>query len=140
VKYTLTSTQYVVRFTTKSILFTAYRAALGPTQFRDSIDAAESLPESKVVGAVKRTIQLHLALNQINFHSSILLRGVLRNTFTFKTIPLQGLGRPLGLQMVEPRRISKLSPHECGDVSHTHRPPLTPGNIPGTHFCLIPEP
>jgi hypothetical protein len=20
-------------------------------------------------------------------------------------------------------------------VSHTHRPPLTPGNIPGTHFC-----
>ena len=22
-----------------------------------------------------------------------------------------------------------------GNVSPTHRPPLTPGNIPGTHFC-----
>jgi len=25
---------------------------------------------------------------------------------------------------------------DCGKVvSLTHRPPLTPGNIPGTHFC-----
>jgi hypothetical protein len=25
--------------------------------------------------------------------------------------------------------------HESGKVSPTHRPPLPPGNIPGTHFC-----
>jgi len=26
--------------------------------------------------------------------------------------------------------------HECGKVvSPTHRPPLPPGNIPGSHFC-----
>jgi hypothetical protein len=31
---------------------------------------------------------------------------------------------------------SRQSAHECGKVvSPTHRPPLPPGNIPGTHFC-----
>ena len=33
-------------------------------------------------------------------------------------------------------RISRQSAHEGGKVvSPTHRPPLPPGNIPGTHFC-----
>jgi len=33
-------------------------------------------------------------------------------------------------------RISRQSAHEGGKVvSRTHRPPLPPGNIPGTHFC-----
>ena len=33
-------------------------------------------------------------------------------------------------------QISRQSAHEGGrDVSLTHRPLLTPGNIPGTHFC-----
>ena len=33
-------------------------------------------------------------------------------------------------------QISRQSAHEGGKVvSHTHRPPLPPGNIPGTHFC-----
>jgi hypothetical protein len=33
--------------------------------------------------------------------------------------------------------MSKQSAHEGGKfVSPTHRPPLPPGNIPGTHFCL----
>jgi hypothetical protein len=31
--------------------------------------------------------------------------------------------------------ISRQSAHEDGKVSPTHRPPLPPGNIPGTHFC-----
>jgi len=31
---------------------------------------------------------------------------------------------------------SQISRHEGGKVvSPTHRPPLPPGNIPGTHFC-----
>jgi hypothetical protein len=51
-----------------------------------------------------------------------------------KAIPLQartGLRVPgvLGSQ------ISRQSAHEGGKVlSSTHRPPLHPGNIPGTHF------
>ena len=33
-------------------------------------------------------------------------------------------------------QISGQSAHEGGKiVSPTHRPPLPPGNIPGTHFC-----
>jgi len=33
-------------------------------------------------------------------------------------------------------QISRQSTHEGGKVvSPTHRPPLPPGNIPGTHFC-----
>jgi hypothetical protein len=34
-------------------------------------------------------------------------------------------------------KVSRQSAHEGGNVvSPTHRPPLPPGNIPGTHFCL----
>jgi len=33
-------------------------------------------------------------------------------------------------------QISRQLAHECGKVvSPTHRPPLPPGNIPGSHFC-----
>ena len=33
-------------------------------------------------------------------------------------------------------QIARQSAHECGKVvSPSHRPPLPPGNIPGTHFC-----
>jgi len=33
-------------------------------------------------------------------------------------------------------QVSRQSAHERGKVvSPTHRPPLSPGNIPGTHFC-----
>jgi len=32
-------------------------------------------------------------------------------------------------------QISRQSAHEVGKVSPRHRPPLSPGNIPGTHFC-----
>ena len=32
-------------------------------------------------------------------------------------------------------QISRYSAHEGGEfVSLTHRPPLSPGNVPGTHF------
>jgi len=37
-------------------------------------------------------------------------------------------------------QISRQSAHEGGKVvSPTHRPPLPPGNIPGTHFCYRPS-
>jgi len=38
-------------------------------------------------------------------------------------------------------QISRQSAHEGGKVvSPTHRPPLPPGNIPGTNFCLLEAP
>jgi len=48
--------------------------------------------------------------------------------------PIIGLDRPWGLQEVEAPRQSA---HEGRkNISPTHRPPLPPRNIPGTHFCL----
>jgi hypothetical protein len=45
-------------------------------------------------------------------------------------------GQTLGLQEVEALRISGKSALEDGKVvSPTYRPPLLPGNIPGTNFC-----
>jgi hypothetical protein len=42
---------------------------------------------------------------------------------------------PLGLQEFEVPRISRQSSHEGGMVvSPTYRPPLSPGDKPGTHF------
>jgi hypothetical protein len=52
-----------------------------------------------------------------------------------KAIPLQAWTGPGGSGGLGPQ-ISRQSAHEGGKVvSPTHRPPLPPGNIPGTHFC-----
>jgi hypothetical protein len=53
-----------------------------------------------------------------------------------ETNAITRLGRPFGLQEVEAPKISRRSAHEGGkDVSPTHRQPLPPRHIPGTHFC-----
>ena len=36
-------------------------------------------------------------------------------------------------------QIYRQSAHEGGNVSPMHRPPLSPGNIPGTYFCSRPS-
>jgi hypothetical protein len=44
--------------------------------------------------------------------------------------------RPVWIQEFEAVKISRQSAHEGGKiVSPTHRPPLPPWKIPGTHFC-----
>jgi hypothetical protein len=50
--------------------------------------------------------------------------------------PITGLDRPLGFQEVEASRISKQLGHERGKVeSRPYGPPLSPGDITGSHFC-----
>jgi hypothetical protein len=50
--------------------------------------------------------------------------------------PITGLDRPWGFQEVKAPRFLRQSAHEGGKVvSSTHRPPLPPGNILGTHLC-----
>jgi hypothetical protein len=53
-----------------------------------------------------------------------------------KSYPCTGVDRTFGFQEVEAPRISTQSAQECcKSVSPTHRPPLPPGDIPGTQFC-----
>jgi hypothetical protein len=50
-------------------------------------------------------------------------------------IPVTGPVWPRGFQEVYAPRFPWHSAHEGGEVfSLTHRPPLPPGNVPGTHF------
>ena len=55
---------------------------------------------------------------------------------TLEIYPITGLNMPLGLQEVEAPRISGQLAHEGRKVvSPTHRLPLSPGGVPGIHFC-----
>jgi hypothetical protein len=51
------------------------------------------------------------------------------------TNPITGLDRPSGLQEVEAPRFQDNRHVEVVRISPTHRPPLPPGDNPGTHFC-----
>jgi len=52
-----------------------------------------------------------------------------------KAIPLQAWTGPKGSSRLRLPDF-KTNAHEGGKVvSPTHRPPLPPANIPGTHFC-----
>jgi hypothetical protein len=52
-----------------------------------------------------------------------------------KAVPLQAWSGPEGSRKV--RFPVYMTTAQDGDkvVSLTHRPPLPPGNVPGTHFC-----
>ena len=53
-----------------------------------------------------------------------------------KTIPLRAWTGPEGSRRLRLLDFKKKSARESGKVvSPTHRPPLPPANIPGTHFC-----
>jgi hypothetical protein len=52
-----------------------------------------------------------------------------------KSYPITCLDRPLGFQEVEAPTFHDSRHMKVVRVSPTHRPPLPPGNIPGTQFC-----
>ena len=53
-----------------------------------------------------------------------------------KAIPMQASTGPEGCKRLGAPTISTQSAHRSGKVvSTTHRPPLSPGNFLGTHFC-----
>jgi hypothetical protein len=52
-----------------------------------------------------------------------------------KAIPLQAWTGPEGSKRLRLPDFKAIGTLRYKVVSPNHRPPLTPGNIPGTHFC-----
>jgi hypothetical protein len=92
----------------------------------------------KLLGYCLKTVMntgIVLLVYQLFKEALILWMSDVSERFLY-SYPITGLDRPLGLQEVEAPRISRQSAHEGGKaVSPTHRPPLLPGDIRGTHFC-----
>ena len=52
-----------------------------------------------------------------------------------KAVPLQAWSGPEGSRKLKFPDFMKMAQEGGKVVSLTHRPPLPPGNPPGTHFC-----
>ena len=52
-----------------------------------------------------------------------------------KAVPLQAWSGPEGSRKLRVPDFMTTAQEGGKVVSHTHRPPLLPGNAPGTHFC-----
>ena len=51
-----------------------------------------------------------------------------------KAVPLRDWSGPEGSRKLRLPDFTTTA-QDDGNFSHTHRPPLPPGNTPGTHFC-----
>jgi hypothetical protein len=54
---------------------------------------------------------------------------------TGKAVPLNAWSGPEGSRKLRVPDYMTTAQDVCKVVSFTHRPPLPPGNAPGTHFC-----
>jgi hypothetical protein len=52
-----------------------------------------------------------------------------------KAVPLQAWSGPEGSKKLRFPDFMTTAQNDGKVVSHMHRPPLLPGNTPGTHFC-----
>jgi hypothetical protein len=68
------------------------------------------------------------------FHYAILL-GLLLLILKCKAVPLQAWSGPGGSRKLRFPDCMTTAQDGGKVVSLTHRPPLLPGNVPGTHFC-----
>ena len=69
-------------------------------------------------------------------HVSGILMSIIRSSTTAVKQPHYRSGQALRVPGGQGSQISRHLAHEGGEfVSPTHRPPLPPGNIPGTYFC-----
>ena len=57
------------------------------------------------------------------------------NTLFFVAVPLQAWSGPEGFRKLSFPGFMTTAQRGGKVVSLTHRPPLPPGNTPGTHFC-----
>ena len=72
----------------------------------------------------EHVMKSRLPLNVMNF---LIKKG--------KAVPLQDWGGPEGSRKLRCPDFMTTAQDSGRVVSLTHRPPLPPGNAPGTHFC-----
>jgi len=63
------------------------------------------------------------------------LNVLIHRTGKGTAVPLQAWSGPEGSRKLRFPDFMKMAQDGGKVVSLTHRPPLTPGNTPGTHFC-----
>jgi hypothetical protein len=81
-------------------------------------------------------VQLFSSLSATTPTVLLVLRIIIQRKIRINGYPITGLEWHLGHQELEVPRNSRQSAYEDGKiVSPTHRPPLPPWDIPGTHFC-----
>jgi len=61
--------------------------------------------------------------------------GCVSLSYKAKAVPLQAWSGPDGSRKLRFPDYMTTAQHGGKVVSLTHRPPLPPGNAPGTHFC-----
>ena len=67
----------------------------------------------------------------IHEYDVTLRHGVIKG----KSVPLQAWSGPEGSRKIRFPDFMTMAQNGSKVVSLTHRPPLPPGKIPGTHFC-----
>jgi hypothetical protein len=87
------------------------------------------------------SLERDVNLNILDF-CYLLLMHVFRSAGGFclclckrKAVPLQAWSGPVGSRKLRFSDFTTTAQDGGKVVSLTHRPPLPPGNIPGTHFC-----
>jgi len=76
-----------------------------------------------------------LATTEIQLWVNVQLDAQLRYIIKGKAAPLQAWTGPEGSRKLRFSDFMRTAQDGGKVVSLTHRPPLSPGNAPGTHFC-----
>jgi hypothetical protein len=87
--------------------------------------------------SIRRNIAKVLNLQQNRCHNVKTRTSLFCNTVKGKgkAVPLQAWGGPEGSRKLRFPDYMTTAQDGGQVVSPTHRPPLPPGNTPGTHFC-----
>ena len=76
-----------------------------------------------------------VAINTVSYNNNIITIQIIVQKVIGKSVPLQAWSDPEGSRKLRFPDYMTTAQDGGKIVSLTHRPPLPPGNAPGTHFC-----
>jgi hypothetical protein len=116
----------------RHVVCTINQCQIAPTKYSNKINRHVRLIESKP------TRQPPYRLSQLYFckkTSENMKIHIIKNKDKDKAVPLQAWGGPDGSRKLRVPDFMTTTQDGGKVVSITHRPPLPPGNTPGTHSC-----